>query len=577
MRRFHMSVDGDRLSRSRVIRHLALTCALASSAAAQSQTWIRQIGSAGFEAVLGMASDGAGGTFVVGEANWSLGGPHLGNYDIWVARYDDAGDRAWIRQFGTTTWDSLGLGGAAPDGAGGLFLVGTTGGSLAAPFAGWADAWVARFDGAGSQLWARQFGSVRGERAYGAAADGSGGVYVCGETNSLFGGPGFGGSDAWLLRYDSNGVLHWFRKLGSDAEDVAYGVTAGSTGNVYVCGQTLGPLAGFALGGWDAWLACFDAAGNELWRRQFGTDTFDEAMTAAPDGWGGVYVAGRTWGNLGGTNAGFTDAWLARYDAAGARLWTSQMGLDRYDRIRGSAADGLGGVYVVGETDGPLCGPFAGWTDGWLAHYDSAGVQTWTFQLGTDQYDGAYCAAPDAIGGVYVGGGTAGSLAAPFAGSADPWFARYPGGCYAIPYCAATPNSQGCIPVIGSSGQPSATAGAGFVITGSNVLNGTPGLLLYGFEGQAATPFGHGTLCLAGPTRRTPGVNSGGSPTGSDCSGVYSIDFNAFVAGSIGGNPPPDLRVPGTTVDVQWIGRDPGFAWPDNTVLSAGLHLTICP
>jgi hypothetical protein len=144
-------------------------------------------------------------------------------------------------------------------------------------------------------------------------------------------------------------------------------------------------------------------------------------------------------------------------------------------------------------------------------------------------------------------------------------------------YCTAKLNSLGCTPAIGYSGVASASAGSGFTITCLNLRNQKAGLLIYGLSGQASIPFSGGSLCIAQPRKRSSLVNSGGSPQPvADCSGVYSIDMNAFAVGALGGTPDPALQVHGTQVDAQWWGRDPGFAAPNNTTLSNGLHYSIC-
>jgi len=145
-------------------------------------------------------------------------------------------------------------------------------------------------------------------------------------------------------------------------------------------------------------------------------------------------------------------------------------------------------------------------------------------------------------------------------------------------YCTAKVNSLGCTPAIGASGQPSTSAPAGFVVSAVDVRNQHVGLLIYGLSGRAALPFQGGWLCLASPVRRAVPAHSGGSaPPVQDCSGVFALDLNAFAAGSLGGAPRPELRLPGTVVDCQWWGRDSGFPPPWNTSLSDALEYVVCP
>jgi hypothetical protein len=81
---------------------------------------------------------------------------------------------------------------------------------------------------------------------------------------------------------------------------------------VYVTGQTGGIFPGeTGSGGVDAFLQKYDAAGNDLGTRQFGTSAFVRANGIAVDV-SGLFVAGETNGAFQGeTNAGGVDAFLA--------------------------------------------------------------------------------------------------------------------------------------------------------------------------------------------------------------------------------------------------------------------------
>ena len=140
----------------------------------------------------------------------------------------------------------------------------------------------------------------------------------------------------------------------------------------------------------------YDAAGNELWTRQFGTIYANYAYGVAVDGTG-LYVAGYTDGTLPGQiDSGLHDAFVVKLDAIDGDDdggWTRQFGSAGYDYADGIAVDGTG-VYVTGYTYSHLPGQTnSGSLDAFVMKLDAIDGDDdggWTRQFGSAGYDGAH-------------------------------------------------------------------------------------------------------------------------------------------------------------------------------------------
>lgn len=299
----------------------------------------------------------------------------------------------WTRQFGTTGTDSAS---AAATGPNAVYAAGSVrNGAFAGTNSGKVDAFVTKLDLDGRVVWTRQFGTAEDDEAKGLGADASG-VYVAGYTRGALAGTNSGGSDVFVRKYDPDGNELWTKQFGGGggADDVGYAVAADRTG-IYVAGYILGGLPGQGTVGAanaDAFVRKYDAAGNELWTRQFGTLDIEKAYGVAIDA-SGLYVAGETGGEL-ATRVGGSDYFLRKYDAAGNALWTRQFGTTTTDGggYGGGVAVNSSGVYVTGSTSGTFPGQtkIGGLWDSFLQKFDLNGNPQWVKQFGSEFEDGGY-------------------------------------------------------------------------------------------------------------------------------------------------------------------------------------------
>jgi enterochelin esterase-like enzyme len=345
-------------------------------------------GTAGEERAGGVAVDTAGNVYQALGAEGSVGGqPYVGAKDLVLVKSAPNGQTLWTRELGTSGTERPY--GVALDPQGNAVVTGYTTRDLDGNHAGNTtdDVFVVKFDPAGNRVWLVQFGAAAvADRGYALATDAGGSIYVTGYTRGDLAGANQGDKDVYLAKLGPAGNQLWLRQFGSSGEDKAWGVAPSADG-VFVAGMTSGAL-GTPAGATDGFLARYSAAGDRAWLQQFGTSGVEEVWGLASDAAGNAYVAGYSGGDFAGPLIGDKDIVVARFDASGARTWADQLGTTLNDKGAAVQVDGAGNVYLAGFTDGDIGTGLGGW-DAVLVKYAPDTTRQWVRQFGTLEDDGA--------------------------------------------------------------------------------------------------------------------------------------------------------------------------------------------
>ena len=164
--------------------------------------------------------------------------PVSGPKDAFVRKYTASGTVSWTSQFGTPGSDTATAVAVGPDGA--VYVVGQLAGTTqpgATPFY----AFVRKYAADGTEAWTQQFGAEGPSAtttAASVAVDSSGAAYVAGWVFGALPGQTAGGQDdAFVRKYDTNGVEVWARQTGGPGHDLATTVSVDAAGDIYVAGQ----------------------------------------------------------------------------------------------------------------------------------------------------------------------------------------------------------------------------------------------------------------------------------------------------------------------------------------------------
>jgi gliding motility-associated-like protein len=466
---------------------MLICCSLASGQKLQGHSsliWASYFGGNNVSYGHAVAIDKSGNVYITGAtgSEYNIAGanavqPTLGGAsDAYIAKFTSTGLYLWSSYLGGAG-DETGFA-IAIDKSGNVYVAGYTGSvSGIATANGWQpglkgyyDAFLVKFSPSGARLWGTYLGDGGDDRAFGVATDAADNVIITGYTTSKSGiatagayQTSFGGDegDVFIAKYTTAGKLMWSSYFGKGGNDRGNCVATDAFGNIYVAGITssvsgmaspgafqpnyLGP----SINSSNAFIAKFSPAGMRVWSTYFGAQS--QAHSIASDKNGNIVITGDTndsSGNIASLGAnqaiyggGNNDAFVAKFNPLGARLWSTYFGGKKDDHGYGVATDDSDNIFLTGPTgsDTLIAGPgayqqqYGGNNDTYLARFSPAGPVDWSTYFGGNGAEIGYAVATDRKGYVYVTGQTASitSIATPGAyqehkvGGSDGFIAKF--------------------------------------------------------------------------------------------------------------------------------------------------------
>lgn len=253
------------------------------------------------------------GTYVIGWHTGSTTGDDAinaievaGDY-VYIAgsRGDDLLFAQWDTDLDTANWNYIldgmdtDIGRAIGfDTGGDVYVVGETN----SWDTGGGDAWILKFNSAGTKLWNVTYGTSMYDAVQGVVIDGAN-VLAAGRT-------------AWYYGTTKTDILVTIHPITTplpagailwrgDGEDMGYDIARDSYGNFFICGST----TSYGAGGYDAVIVKYNSKYQPQWNMTWGTNLTDNSREIAIDTRNNIYIAGTT----SSYGAGGSDAFLAKF------------------------------------------------------------------------------------------------------------------------------------------------------------------------------------------------------------------------------------------------------------------------
>lgn len=422
--------------------------------------WSTYYGGSGGEDGRAVGADASGNVVFAGQTSSTSNIATFGAFqtalsgvgsNAYIVKFNSLGVRQWGTYYGSSQTDFSAV---HIDLSGNVYAAGSStattgissGGAYQTAMAGVRDAILVKFNSTGTRQWATYYGGAAYDEALAIDIDPSGNVYMGGRTFSTSGIASVGAyqttlssvngtwEDGFVAKFNSSGARQWATYYGGDTIDYVKGLAVDASGNVYIGGQTYSTTAIATVGAYqtsksgsittaDGFLAMLNTSGVRQWGTYYGGTNTEIINAVATDILGYVYVTGTTNSTSGIASPsgvqqtslfGGTDAFLAKFNTAGARQWGSYFGWTGNEEGLGLGVNTAGTIYFAGTTNsttnisttGNFQTSLAGGVDNYIEKFGPTGLRQEGTYFGGSGTEYACAFAYSDAGMLFLGGYT---------------------------------------------------------------------------------------------------------------------------------------------------------------------------
>ena len=228
----------------------------------------------------------------------------------WVSIYDDPDPSKWDQAYDI-----------AIDSLGNVYSVGYSNGGMI----------IVKYNSTGDYILNRTW--IPGSGYAGAkevVLDSSNNIYVAGNINN--------NEDIFLLKYDNDCILQWFRVWDGSPNDFLNDMTKDSADNIYLTGST----ENLSLGTSDMVVIKYDFSGNQLWNQTWGGLEGETGNSIAIDSSDNIIIGGTT------SEGGDLNMILVKYNNLGVLQWDIEWERGAYwERNEGVVIDSSDNIFAA--------------------------------------------------------------------------------------------------------------------------------------------------------------------------------------------------------------------------------------